>query len=246
MADGDGEAAWDLVVGNIRFFLGMAQNFSRMTSIPVNELLNEAMLELYFCALKFDPTRCRFITYAVYYALSAMQRYYMRASRNPVVCPSYLYPILRKCRQARNRFVAEHAIEPTVEDLVSMTGFRESLVNVFMFDSACHLRLDLPIKRHNEGGSREDTRHESFHRSDKHRQAQVEDISAKEYGAVFQEMLDILTPDQREIMIQRYVYDLPVKKIAQNLGKRACAVARSLERSKAKIREAFQYERIFA
>lgn len=136
--NGDLEARNTLVMHNQRFLIKEVKDYcSRHPGLDLEDMISEANIGLIKAAERFDPDRgCRFITYAKYWILQALNNY---ALQNTGIVR---LPVKKAEQLVKIRSAMEPGANANAEELALRTGLEVSTVNEILPFAARDSSLD--------------------------------------------------------------------------------------------------------
>lgn len=211
IAKGDLAARRKMIEANLRLVIKIARKYV-CHSISHLDLIEEGNIGLIRAVEKFDPSRqCRFSTYATWWIRQSIERAianHSRTIRLPIHVSSRVYRISRLI----SRFIDTHGREPTPEEIAHETGLSEDFIrNLFsMIVKTCSLETiideegKLTLEEVVPGIGTE------------------EPLSAFEETRRVEEVaswLDILSNDEKRVIILRYGLDGEDPQTLESIGK---------------------------
>ncbi len=126
-SEGDLAAKQKLVESNLKLVITIAKRYLK-SGLPFSDLIQEGNLGLIKAVESFDyKLGYRFSTYAVAWIRQAITRAIERQGRT-IRLPSYILHELRKINRASSDFASEHGREPTIQDLIEVSGLPQKKV----------------------------------------------------------------------------------------------------------------------
>ena len=117
---GDKKAREELIKGNLRLVLSVLQKFTGRSDSP-DDLFQVGVIGLIKAIDNFDTSLdVRFSTYAVPMVTGEVKRY-MRDFR-PLRVSRSMRDLAYKAMQAKEKYIADHQKEPTVEEIAKLIG----------------------------------------------------------------------------------------------------------------------------
>src|SRR5690348_11997678 len=146
---GDQDSLQELVKRNLRFVISVAKKYQNR-GLPLIDLIGEGNVGLLTAARKFDPDQgVKFISYAVWWirqsilAALARQGRTVRVPLNRTGDLSRVVKASEILRQKLNR-------EPSVQEVVHLTGLSVDVVQSLIALNTREVRLDAPVERGTE------------------------------------------------------------------------------------------------
>ncbi|MEM9887762.1 MAG: RNA polymerase sigma factor RpoD/SigA [Bacteroidota bacterium] len=141
---GESEVLDQIVAHNLRFVVTVAKQYQNM-GLWLGDLVNEGNIGLIKAAQRFDETRgFKFISYAVWWIRQSIIQAVNEKS-NKVRLPLNLRGTMSKVMKSRNAFLQREEREPTVQELMEVSGFSERNVRSSLKYYKKSLSLDAPI-----------------------------------------------------------------------------------------------------
>lgn len=211
----------ELVQANLRLVVATARPYQRR-GVPLLDLIQEGNLGLMRAADKFDYRRgYRFSTYAGWWIKQAIERALLYQGRI-VKMPVHLADSRRKVLRSRKALSQEHAREPSPEEIAEHSGLPLAKVKAVRDLSMEPLSLDAPIDE--EG----DARYGDFLAGEE--VAPDEALVRRRMLEQTRDLLDGLTPREREVLRLRYGLDGETDHTLEEIG-------RSFSLSRERIRQ---------
>lgn len=237
---GDDEAAWQLVMSNMSFYVAIARNYSVWNGTPVCDLINSAVLDLFRAAKKYNPLTGRFISFSMYHAVASMQRYTVQNNvRCPVPLPTYIYIELTKCKKVAEAFLAKNGREPTREELIYEANIAKASADAYLVDTAKHISLDGTSKSKRQEASTFGL-YDTTHSCDP---SQVDDVISRERKELVERMLDSLSDSRRTAIVGKFIADKSTAQIAEETGRGTKAINMQIARTLECLKEEFSDDR---
>lgn len=141
--EGDEKAREKLINANLRFVITIAKQFQNR-GLPLEDLIAEGNVGLIKAVEKFDETKgFHFISYAVWWIRQAITKaiYY---TASDVRLPTSQIEPKNKINKAIIEFNQKNGREPSMDELVELTGFDEKYIrNVQLSNNQC-VSIDSP------------------------------------------------------------------------------------------------------
>jgi len=200
----------DLVQANLRLVVATARHYQRR-GVPLLDLVQEGNLGLMRAADKFDYRRgYRFSTYAGWWIKQAIERALLYQGKI-VKMPVHLADSRRKVLRSRKALAQEHAREPSPEEIAAHSGLPLAKVKAVRDLSMEAISLDAPIDE--EG----DARYGDFLASDG--VTPDEALAQRRMLEQTRDLLEALTPREREVLRLRYGLDGETDHTLEEIGK---------------------------
>jgi RNA polymerase primary sigma factor len=210
VAEGDEDARRRLTESNLRLVVSIARRYANY-GVPLADLVQEGTVGLLRAIEKFDYRRgYRFSTYATWWIRQAVSRAVME-QRRLLRLPVHVSEALYRLDRVNNRLTQELGRDATEAEIAAEMGEPISRVKELMRVSADPLSLDTPM------GEDEDLRIEDMLESDssENGEATLDRLIHQEEVA---EMLERLTPREREVLTLRYGLDGSEPKTLEEIG----------------------------
>lgn len=116
------EARDTLICANLKLVVKIAHDFKHC-GLPFNDLVSEGNIGLMTAADKFDPSKgAKFSCYAAWWIKQAMRKALTSQSK-AIRVPGGSAQRVARINKLKQSFVSEFDREPTMDELVSMTGY---------------------------------------------------------------------------------------------------------------------------
>jgi RNA polymerase primary sigma factor len=237
---GDEDAVHELVLHNIRFIIAMAKKFAVWRNVPVTDLVNDAYIGAITAARNYDKEYgYRFITYGVFYILSALQR--ASLSYDIVASPKYSTSGFLKISRFTEGFQDKHHRFPSQQEIREGTGVSRAVVQASYNHVCPPVSLDGP----SIGLSgKESTLLNKMERDLNpclvtHPEQEAE---AKHYNNenVVKAILDSCSDEERDIIMEMYYKDKNSKEISDERGTSPYLIRKVIDRVIIRTRRRFK------
>ena len=132
----------ELINANVRLVISIAKKYT-YSNLEMIDLVQEGNTGLIKAVENFDYTKgYKFSTYATWWIKQAISRAIAEKSKT-IRIPSNMLEICRKVLRASRQFIQVNGHEPSVEELVKMTGLSEKKIKLAIFTSQEPVSLDL-------------------------------------------------------------------------------------------------------
>lgn len=139
-----------LVSSNLRFVVSVAKQYQHQ-GMDLPDLINEGNIGLLKAADRYDESRSfKFISYAVWWVRQSIMQAIAESGRM-IRLPLNQFSAHNLVMRERKAFMQLEGREPSIDDLVQMTGLKEEQVRLAL-SSHRHLKsLDAPIGEEDDG-----------------------------------------------------------------------------------------------
>ena len=129
---------------NLRLVFKMASEYKDY-GVELMDLISEGNIGLSIAVDKFDHSKKnRFSTYACFWIKQRIIRYINNNSKT-IRLPVYIYPLLKKIREEREKFIDKNGSEPTKKYLSKVTKISESKIKQIFPHIQTLLSIDMKI-----------------------------------------------------------------------------------------------------
>lgn len=147
--NGDENARNELVERNLLLVLKVANHYSKLLHLDIEDLIQDGNIGLMTAAQKFDHTfGCHFSTYATWWIRQAILRGVSNSSRT-IKIPAYAEVKISKLHRAESEFASANARKPSISELSQITNISESEITKLRL-IANTVSLSTPINKVDE------------------------------------------------------------------------------------------------
>lgn len=140
---GCAKAEKQMIESNLRLVVKVASEFRDM-GVPLQDLINEGNIGLMKAVRKFDPTKGKLSTYAVWWIKQCVRRAVGKGNRT-VRLPVHMHDKISKIRRVKSGMVEQLGREPTVEEIAEETGIAAEKISLMMGWGLGASSLDAPM-----------------------------------------------------------------------------------------------------
>lgn len=139
-----------LIVSNLRLVVSIAKQY-RNHNLPIEDLIQEGNIGLMKAINRFEWQRgYRFSTYATWWIKQAMGQHVLKRKRT-VRLPAHAASLQKKIIEASEEYRSRFGAEPSVEELMDLTGSSETVIKATMHSSRGMVSLSQPISASGAG-----------------------------------------------------------------------------------------------
>lgn len=209
----DVAAVTELVSCNLRLVYWIAHKY-RFSGIPIEDLFQEGVIGLITAAHRFDYTKGRFTTLAVWWVRQSVG-IYIKDNMTTIRIPVYVHDLRTKFIKSAQRLEGELGRRPSVEEIAADCEVEVRKISDVLLDiqrEVGEVSLDEPVRR--EVGTEPDKRSVADSAPDYTTSDPEQNVMAKDNLRVMKSILqktllclNKLSPRNREIFSRRYGID---------------------------------------
>jgi len=209
---GDQDARQKFIEHNTKLVVHAAKKRANRSPLEFADLLQAGNLGLMKAVEKFDPSKGRFSTCAMYWILASMKRTEENVAR-PIRLPSYMVQVKNKVNRAREFLTIELGREPLIDEIVEATGCsKKSILRV--------LKVDYKMFSLNNmfGDEKEDEGLSFFSSEEDVEETVVNEIMSTSVAKEVRDIVSNLPKEEKQIITMKYFENCTLKKISETLG----------------------------
>ena len=148
--EGDEDARQKMITSNLRLVISVAKKYTKYTSVPFLDLVQEGNLGLMTAVDKFDHTKgYKFSTYATWWIRQAISKAYIDQSRS-IRIPTHVVNQINKMNKTQAELTQKNNKEPSMRELAAALDLEEQEVQRLKTYTKTNVSIDSTLSEDDE------------------------------------------------------------------------------------------------